>query len=60
MTLSLYVLIHAYVGLKLTCPGKKGHEVLIQGGVIDDVAKHLVEQFGIPKIYIEVLDKTRK
>ncbi|XP_044511134.1 eukaryotic translation initiation factor 2D isoform X3 [Mangifera indica] len=41
-------------------PGKKGHEVLIQGGVIDDVAKHLVEQFGIPKIYIEVLDKTRK
>ncbi|KAJ0024302.1 hypothetical protein Pint_07127 [Pistacia integerrima] len=39
---------------------KKGHEVLIQGGVIDDLAKHLVEQFGIPKRYIEVLDKTRK
>ncbi|KAJ0024010.1 hypothetical protein Pint_07117 [Pistacia integerrima] len=41
-------------------PGKKGHEILIQGGVIDDLAKHLVEQFGIPKRYIEVLDKTRK
>ena len=40
--------------------GKKGHEVLIQGGVIDDVARHLVEQYGIPKRYIEVLDKTRK
>ncbi|XP_017981604.1 PREDICTED: eukaryotic translation initiation factor 2D [Theobroma cacao] len=41
-------------------PGKKGHEVLIQGGVIDDVARHLVEQYGIPKRYIEFLDKTRK
>ncbi|KAL5776069.1 hypothetical protein ACOSP7_009002 [Xanthoceras sorbifolium] len=41
-------------------PGKKGLEVLIQGGVIDDVAKHLVEQCGIPKRYIEVLDKTKK
>ncbi|KAK6246615.1 hypothetical protein SCA6_009705 [Theobroma cacao] len=39
---------------------KKGHEVLIQGGVIDDVARHLVEQYGIPKRYIEFLDKTRK
>ncbi|KAJ6877720.1 eukaryotic translation initiation factor 2D [Populus alba x Populus x berolinensis] len=28
-------------------PGKKGHEVLIQGGVIDDVARHLVEQSEI-------------
>ncbi|KAL9262441.1 Eukaryotic translation initiation factor 2D-like protein [Drosera capensis] len=28
---------------------KKGHEVLIQGGVIDHLAKHLVEQYGIPK-----------
>ncbi|KAH9782040.1 eukaryotic translation initiation factor 2d [Citrus sinensis] len=36
-------------------PGKKGQEVLIQGGVIADVAKHLVEQFGIPKGYIEVM-----
>ncbi|KAH9725956.1 eukaryotic translation initiation factor 2d [Citrus sinensis] len=36
-------------------PGKKGQEVLIQGGVIADVAKHLVEQFGIPKRYIEVM-----
>ncbi|XP_020519093.1 eukaryotic translation initiation factor 2D isoform X1 [Amborella trichopoda] len=31
-------------------PGKKGqHEVLVQGGVIEDLAKHLVEQCGIPK-----------
>ncbi|XP_048227156.1 eukaryotic translation initiation factor 2D isoform X3 [Ricinus communis] len=41
-------------------PGKKGNEVLIQGGVIDDVARHLVEQYGVPKRYIEVLDKTKK
>uniref|UniRef100_A0A7N0U9Q7 Ligatin n=1 Tax=Kalanchoe fedtschenkoi TaxID=63787 RepID=A0A7N0U9Q7_KALFE len=41
-------------------PGKKGHEVLVQGGVIDNLAKHLVEQYGIPKRYIEVLDKTKK
>ena len=41
-------------------PGKKGHEVLVQGGVIDHLAKHLIEQYGIPKRYIEVLDKTRK
>ncbi|KAA8528051.1 hypothetical protein F0562_035080 [Nyssa sinensis] len=41
-------------------PGKKGLEVLVQGGVIDDLARHLVEQYGIPKKYIEVLDKTKK
>ncbi|XP_050231588.1 uncharacterized protein LOC126680499 [Mercurialis annua] len=41
-------------------PGKKGNEVLIQGGVIDDVARHLVEQYGVPKRYIEVFDKTKK
>ncbi|CAH9115953.1 unnamed protein product [Cuscuta epithymum] len=41
-------------------PGKKGLEVLIQGGVIDDVARHLVEHYGIPKRFIEVYDKTRK
>ncbi|KAJ4761752.1 Eukaryotic translation initiation factor 2D [Rhynchospora pubera] len=41
-------------------PGKKGHEVLVQGGVIDDLARHLVEHYGIPKRYIEVLDKTKK
>lgn len=40
--------------------GKKGHEVLVQGGVIDDLAKHMIEQYGIPKRYIEVLDKTRR
>ncbi|KAM7477282.1 hypothetical protein LguiB_024525 [Lonicera macranthoides] len=41
-------------------PGKKGYEVLVQGGVIDDLAKHLIEQYGVPKRYIEVLDKTKK
>ncbi|KAK9134144.1 hypothetical protein Syun_013474 [Stephania yunnanensis] len=35
-------------------PGKKGHEVMVQGGVIGDLAKHLVENLGIPKRYIEV------
>lgn len=40
--------------------GNKGHEILVQGGVIDHLAKHLMEQYGIPKRYIEVLDKTRK
>ncbi|CAJ1978197.1 unnamed protein product [Sphenostylis stenocarpa] len=41
-------------------PGKKGYEVLVQGGVIDDLARHLIEQYGVPKRYIEVLDKTKK
>ncbi|THU44455.1 hypothetical protein C4D60_Mb02t07550 [Musa balbisiana] len=42
-------------------PGKKGqHEVLVQGGVIDDLAKHLVDHYSIPKRHIEVLDKTKK
>ncbi|CAH2066750.1 unnamed protein product [Thlaspi arvense] len=41
-------------------PGKKGSEVLIQGGVIDDVARYMVEHYGVPKRYIEVLDKTRR
>ncbi|XP_047160305.1 eukaryotic translation initiation factor 2D isoform X1 [Vigna umbellata] len=41
-------------------PGKKGHEVLVQGGVIDDLARHLIEQYGVPKRYIEVLDKTKR
>ncbi|KAL8143319.1 hypothetical protein V2J09_016351 [Rumex salicifolius] len=35
-------------------PGKKGMEVLIQGGVIDHLGKHLVEHYGIPKRYIEL------
>lgn len=43
-----------------TNSGKKGYEVVVQGGVIDDLARHLIEQYGIPKKYIEVLDKTRK
>ncbi|XP_073305743.1 uncharacterized protein [Primulina huaijiensis] len=41
-------------------PGKKGLEVLVQGGVIDDLARHLVDHYGIPKRYIEILDKTKK
>lgn len=42
-------------------PGKKGqHEVLIQGGVIENLAKHLVDHHGVPKRYIEVYDKTKK
>ncbi|PIA55252.1 hypothetical protein AQUCO_00800166v1 [Aquilegia coerulea] len=41
-------------------PGKKGHEVLVQGGVIEDLGRHLVENYGVLKRYIEVLDKTRK
>ncbi|WCJ35008.1 eukaryotic translation initiation factor SUI1 family protein [Euphorbia peplus] len=41
-------------------PGKKGYEVLIQGGVIDDLGRHLVEQYGVPKRYIEILDKTKR
>jgi translation initiation factor 2D len=41
--------------------GKKGqYEVLVQGGVIDDLAKHLVEHDGVPKRFIEVLDKTKR
>ncbi|KAJ0972861.1 hypothetical protein J5N97_020820 [Dioscorea zingiberensis] len=42
-------------------PGKKGqYEVLVQGGVIEDLAKHLVDHYGVPKRLIEVLDKTKK
>lgn len=42
-------------------PGKKGqYEVLVQGGVIDNLAKHFIEHYGIPKRYIEVLDKTKR
>ncbi|XP_071686397.1 uncharacterized protein [Rutidosis leptorrhynchoides] len=41
-------------------PGKKGYEILVQGGVIDVLARYLVEQYGIPKKYIEVLDKTAR
>lgn len=44
----------------LCCLGKKGIEVLVQGGVIDDLAKHLVQQYGVPKRYIEVYDKTKR
>jgi translation initiation factor 2D len=40
--------------------GKKGQEVLVQGGVIDDLGRHLVEQYGVPKRFIEVLDKTKR
>ncbi|OVA07440.1 Translation initiation factor SUI1 [Macleaya cordata] len=41
-------------------PGKKGYEVLVQGGVIDDLAKYLLEHYGVPKRYVEVLDKTKR
>ncbi|KAG8378557.1 hypothetical protein BUALT_Bualt08G0149300 [Buddleja alternifolia] len=41
-------------------PGKKGLEVLVQGGVIDDLARHLVEHYGVQKRFIEVFDKTKK
>ncbi|MCD7469107.1 hypothetical protein HAX54_007903 [Datura stramonium] len=41
-------------------PGKRGQEVLVQGGVIDDLARYLVEHYGVPKRYIEVLDKTKR
>ncbi|KAL0314038.1 UNVERIFIED_CONTAM: Eukaryotic translation initiation factor 2D [Sesamum angustifolium] len=41
-------------------PGKKGLEVLVQGGVIDDLARYLVEQYGVQKRFIEVLDKTKR
>ncbi|KAL1212492.1 hypothetical protein V5N11_034847 [Cardamine amara subsp. amara] len=41
-------------------PGKKGYEVLIQGGVIDNLARYMVEHYGVPKRYIEVLDKTTR
>ena len=41
--------------------GKKGQsEVLVQGGVIEDLARYLVEHYGIPKRFIEVLDKTKR
>jgi translation initiation factor 2D len=43
-----------------TLSGKKGqYEVLVQGGVIDNLAKHLVEHC-VPKRFIEVLDKTKR
>ncbi|CAN8235547.1 unnamed protein product [Cochlearia groenlandica] len=41
-------------------PGKKGYEVMIQGGVIEDVARYMVEHYGVPKRFIEVLDKTAR
>jgi predicted HD phosphohydrolase len=41
--------------------GKKGQsEVLVQGGVLEDLGKHLVQHYGIPKKHIEILDKTKK
>lgn len=50
-----------YNALYLHISGKKGqYEVLVQGGVIDDLAKHLVDHYGVPKRYIEVYDKTKR
>jgi hypothetical protein len=55
---SYLVFLNLYVHILFS--GKKGHDVLIQGGVIGDVARHLVEQYGVPKRYFEILDKTKK
>lgn len=33
---------------------------MVQGGVIDDLGRHLVEQYGVPKRFIEVFDKTKR
>eukprot|EP00850_Spirogloea_muscicola_P001035 SM000004S14905 [mRNA] locus=s4:104226:107152:- [translate_table: standard] len=42
-------------------PGKKDQfEVQVQGGVLEDLGKYLVEHYGIPKKHIEILDKTRR
>ncbi|KAF5196223.1 Eukaryotic translation initiation factor 2d [Thalictrum thalictroides] len=43
-------------------PVKKRQEVLVQRGrgVIKDLERHLVENYGIPKRYIEVFDRTRR
>ena len=47
--------------IRVAFAGKKGqYEVLVQGGVIDDLGRLLVESYGVPKQYIEVLDKTRR
>lgn len=41
--------------------GKKGQlEVLVQGGVLEDLGRHLVQHYGIPKKHIEIMDKTKK
>ncbi|GAQ79177.1 eukaryotic translation initiation factor SUI1 family protein [Klebsormidium nitens] len=42
-------------------PGKKdASEVLVQGGVLEDLGRYLVQQYGIPKKYIEIMDKTKR
>lgn len=41
--------------------GKKGQmEVLIQGAILEELGKYLVQRYGVPKRLIEVLDKTKK
>ena len=41
--------------------GKKGQmEVLVQGGVLEDLGWHLTDHYNIPKKYILVCDKTKK
>ncbi|GBG70581.1 hypothetical protein CBR_g6708 [Chara braunii] len=40
--------------------GKKGQfEVLVQGGVLEELAHHMITHYGIPKKHIEVMDKTK-
>ncbi|KAJ7541784.1 hypothetical protein O6H91_10G076500 [Diphasiastrum complanatum] len=42
-------------------PGKRGqYEVLVQGGVLEDLGRHLVQHYSIPKKFIEILDKTKR
>eukprot|EP00898_Chlorokybus_atmophyticus_P001535 jgi/Chlat1/2382/Chrsp17S02649 len=42
-------------------PGKKAaYEVVIQGGVLEEVAHILVQQHNVPKKHIEILDKTKR
>ncbi|VAI86148.1 unnamed protein product [Triticum turgidum subsp. durum] len=54
--IALYpTLVHLFLDREKVREGKKGqHEVLIQGGVIENLAKHLVDHHGVPKRYIEV------
>lgn len=40
--------------------GKKdASEVLVQGGVLEDLGRYLVQQYGVPKKYIEVRARQR-
>lgn len=48
-------LLGAYRGASACSAGKKdSYEVLVQGGVLEDLGRYLVQQYGVPKKYIEV------